>query len=289
MIKSNHQRYDFAAAARVDQPLRAGLNIWARRSAELFVEHWADFSQSEIHVTPANVDGVSFADAQAGWSKLCQGVAVSFGNDDTTGLLVSENIDLLVLLLDVLGGATDGPDNRQLTPIEIDLANLIFEATAASFGNGWVGLEALNVEVAQLEEEPCRSRMFSADEEVLISGLRVQLGEATAVIQMVLERDKTRTLLGVEQPIATEVDRAKTIASESVFQLEVEICAELGRTKVDMADLVAVEAGDILILDQCVDMPLNVLANGCQVFQAWPGKRANQIALQIESISGDPS
>lgn len=289
MIKTNYQRYDFAAAARVDQPLRAGLNIWARRAAELFVEHWADFSQTEIMVSPANVDGLSFGEAQTNWSKQCQGVAVSFGDEDTTGLIVSENQDLLVLLLDVLGGASEGPENRTLTPIESDLAKLIFEAAAASFGNAWVGLEALSVEVAQLEEEPCRSRMFSANEEVLISGLRVQLGESTSILQLVLEREKTRALLGVDPPVAAEVDQGKSVSRENVFQLEVEISAELGRTKVDMSDLVAIEAGDILILDQPVDEPVAVLANGSPVFQAWPGKRINKQALRIETISGDPS
>lgn len=288
-MATNHQSYDFAAAARVDQPLRAGINVWARRAVELFKEQWADYSTSEITVAPSTVDGLRFGDAQRNWSKQCQGVAVSFGNEDTTGLLVAENRDLLVLLLEVLGGSSEGPQDRDLTLIEIDLANLLFESVASSFGNAWVGMEALSFEIAQLEEEPCRSRMFAAKDEVLISGLRVQLGEEAATLQMVLERDKTRALLGVEAPAANEMTSNQTITQQTISELEVTISAELGKTKIDMSDLVAIEPGNILLLDQAVDQPMTVLANGNPVFQAWPGRQADKQALRIESISGDPS
>ncbi len=288
-MKTDYQQYDFAAAARVDQPLRAGINVWARRAAELFVEQWADFSASDILVTPSTVDGLSFGAAQKTWTKQYQGVAVSFGNEDTTGLIVADNRDLLVLLLNVLGGSSEGPENRELTLIEVDLAMLIFESMASSFGNAWVGMEALNFELAGLEEEPCRSRMFAAKDEVLISGLRVQLGDETSVLQLVLERDKTRALLGVEAPTDTEMTSGRTITQETISGLEVTISAELGKTKIDMSDLVAIEPGDILLLEQAVNEPMNVLANGSPIFQAWPGKRATRQALRIETISGDPS
>lgn len=288
MTNPEYQKYDFDAAARVGQPVRAGLNSWTRKAAELFVEQWQEFSQTSMVAVPCNVDGRPFESMQQTWPKQATGVSVSFGNEKITGIILASNNELLILLLDVLGGSLDETTERALTSIERDLATLIFETLASSYGDAWSGQEALSFEVAELEDEPGRSRMFGPSDDVFSTGLRIQIGDSTGVLQLVVDALACRSMLGVADAGPAKANN-RPISQEKVSRLNVSISAELGRAQIDMQELVQIEPGDILILDQTVQSPITVTANGDSLFHAWPGKRSNMQSVQIANVIGEAS
>lgn len=285
MTQTHYQRYDFAAAARVKRPLRKRLNRWSQKTVELFIEQWAEVSATPVTVSPINVDAKKFVDVQKAWENPCCGVPIGFQEESVLGMFVIDNDQLQVLLMDILGGSESGTKDRQLTSVEISLAKVVYESVALSYSLGWFGQEPLQYELGEFDCLPNRSRLFPPDKELLMSGLRIQLGESAVDIRLVLAKDDARELLGVEQPTNEAVPQVgQRVCQERITEIQVKLNAELGIAKVDMKDLVSIAEGDIVVLEQPVYEPISISANGQHLFRGWPGKQQNKQVVKIDSI-----
>lgn len=277
------QPYDFAAAARVKLPLRQKLNSWAKKSADMMVDQWAMMSRTQIEPSVESIDAKAFGEIQASWANPCSATELTFGNDAIECLLVSENKQLRVLILDVLGGCDSETKELPLTSIEVSVAKLIFEMFVVSLSEGWPSQEPLPFSIGNFEAHPDRSRILPADEQVLVCRLRVQVGESTVVVQLILPHVRTQKLVGYE---ASESDATPSdpISKETISTIDVELVATLGNAEIDMADLTQLSPGDIVVLDQPVTSPLEIAANRQPVFTAWPGRKLNQQILKLQKV-----
>ena len=79
-------------------------------------------------------------------------------------------------------------------------------------------------------------------------------------------------------------DEEKEEYEGSVQEIEVELHAELGNTKINLADLLKIEEGDVILLNQRKDMPINIRVGDYNKFQAAPGKSGNFRALRITNV-----
>ena len=201
MTADTLQPYDFAAAARVKLPLRQKMNSWAKKSADLMVDQWAMMSQTQIHSSIESIDAKSFGEIQASWVNPCSATELTLGDDAIASLLVSENKQLRVLLLDVLGGCDSETNELPLTAIEVSVTKLIFEMFVVSLSEGWPEQEPLKYSIGNFESHPDRSRILPVDKQVLICRLRIQVGESTVVRQLILPHDPIQNLIGFDAAI----------------------------------------------------------------------------------------
>lgn len=283
MTEIKYQVYDFASSARVERPLWLAFHHWMQRFAELFVEHWSNFSANEIQATPRSIDAHEFSWFQSRWDQPAYGVEVSFNNEQISGMLVFERLDLLKLLMDILGNSDDELVDRELTSIETSLGALIFEQTATTIADGWPEQESLTFKIGELFQQPNRSRLFASDMVLLASGLTVQLSESSAELQVLLTKEDTSRLLKIEDVVENRVDPNRRISEERISEIEVQISAGLGSAELPMNDLVSLSVGDVIMLDQRVTDPVVLFANQEPIFRAWPGRVANKLALKIVS------
>ena len=70
----------------------------------------------------------------------------------------------------------------------------------------------------------------------------------------------------------------------SVQTVEVELKAELGGTKLNLTDLMNLEEGDVILLNQRKDMPINIRVGDQPKFHAAPGKSGNSRALRVLKV-----
>ncbi len=284
MTADVHQRYDFAAAARVALPLRQKLNAWSRKSAELFNEQWAGVSATAISTRSANVDAKSFSQVQESWTEPSCGVPIGFRDGALNGILVAENRQIRLLLMDILGGDVEDITDKDLTSVEVSLAEMVFELVAVSFSEGWFEQDPLPFKLGRFEDQPNRSRQFAADRELLICGLQVEFSEQLANLQLVLAKDESVQVLRVEAADSTVSASGKRIPEHQIALIEVNLQAQLGTAMVNMPDLVSLAPGDVVVLHQTIDQPVQVTANGQPLCTAWPGKRLHQQVLRVETL-----
>lgn len=279
MIQPPLQRYDFSAAARVRLPLRRKLNAWWQKAADLLVEQWLAVSQSEIAATLEMVDAKPFGDISQSWDAPSSSVQVTFGQN-LTGLLIAENKQLRVLLLDILGGCDSETTDKLLTSIEVSIANLVFEMVAASFSESWMEQQPLGFSLGEFDQVPNRSRQFALDEVVLLCILKIEVSGLPVLFQMVLPLLATCQKIGVK-PNETPSKGSRAISTERLAEICVELVVSLGTVDVGVQDLANLGAGDVIVLDQLVDVPVEMTANGQALFSGWPGRQLNQQVLKL--------
>ena len=273
------QRYDFSAAARVRLPLRRKLNAWWQKAADLLVEQWLAVSASEIAASLDLVDAKPFGDISQNWDPLSSSIQVTFGQN-VIGMLVAENKQLRVLLLDILGGCDSETTEQLLTSIEISIANLVFEMVAASFSESWMEQQPLGFSLGEFDAVPNRSRQFALDEVVLLCILKVEVSGLPVFFQLVLPLAATCQKIGVK-PNEPASKGGRTISTDRIAEIFVELVVSLGSVEVGVQDLADLDAGDIIVLDQSVDEPVETTANGQALFSGWPGRQLNQQVLKL--------
>ncbi len=303
MSNSPYYVYDFAANARVERPLAKAFSRWMQKLAELFAEHWKNFSATQIQTNELLVDSREFANFQSKWKLPAYAVEISFSveatnatsnttsnttsnatSTATTGMLVIDRVELLTLLMDVLGN-TDEIADRELTSVEDALCEMILQQAATAMVDSWQGVEGIVVNVGPVDQQPNRSKIFSSEKKLLASGVCIQVGEASANIQVVLAKDETSKLLGVETQRDSQPKNNERLSPQKIAEIGVEVSAGLGSVDLVMDDLVSISVGDIIVLEQSVEEPVLMFVNHEPTFRAWPGRVASKQALKIVSAT----
>ncbi|MFK7765633.1 MAG: FliM/FliN family flagellar motor switch protein [Mariniblastus sp.] len=285
MSENNYQVYDFASGARVERPVVKGFGKWMQKFAESFSEHWKNFSDTSVDPSPIQVDAHEFGTLQAKWDRTSYALEIRFSDAssrETSGMIVCDRLEILTLLMDVLRD-TDEPTERELTSVEDSLCEMILEQTGHSLVHSWPQQQEISVKIGELTQGPNGSRMFAADKNLLTSGLNLQVGGAAVKIQVVLAKDETIKLLGIDPKKDTQPKNDARLSTAKIAEIDVEVTVGLGCTELAMDDLVSISVGDVIILEQSVEEPVLMYANSEPVFRAWPGRLALQQALMIAS------
>lgn len=276
--------YDFGSSARVARPLWLAMHQWLTKYADLFVEHWSNFSPTGIQAVSSSIDAAEFEAMRQQWEGPSYGVEFSVAGangEKHLGMMVVARPQLLTLLMDVLGNkCEDVVEDREMTSVESSLSKLVFEQALSSFAEAWSGKEPLECTLDELTDQPSRSRMLAPETEVLTGGITVCMAAARIDVQLVIEKSATQKMLGVEtRPPVFNKDRR--VSHESIASIPVALVATLGEAEISMSELVSLAVDDIIVLDQRVDQPVAVSANDRQVMQAWPVQVEGQQAIRV--------
>lgn len=72
-----------------------------------------------------------------------------------------------------------------------------------------------------------------------------------------------------------------------VREMTVELTVLLGSAELSMQDLAELHTGDVVILRQKVDQPLDGLLAGTRMFRVWPGVVGDRAAIVIDAPAGE--
>lgn len=281
MTEPQYQVYNFASSARVERPLWVAFHHWLEKFAERFVEQWANFSQTEIQATPLEIDAESFESLQQNWDQPALSAEVRFNDNKLVGMFLVHRVQLHKLLMDVLGNTAAASDDRQLTSVEFSLCELIFEQAASTLAESWPDQQSLSFVIQPVDPQPAHSRLFPPTEKLLRSGLQIDVPAGTVALHFMSPQETTTKMLGVQPRNKAALNPNKRLDSARIADIRVDISAGLGSTELPMTDLMALAAGDIIVLDQPIDQPLVLRANEHPAFTAWPGRNEQTQALTI--------
>lgn len=85
-----------------------------------------------------------------------------------------------------------------------------------------------------------------------------------------------------------EVEKGNDISSNEIFQfvqdVEVDICAKLGSTRVSISDLLNLDVGDVILLDQRINDDITVSVGEAKIYKAKPGVLGRKKCVEITDI-----
>ena len=183
--------------------------------------------------------------------------------------------------------AQDGTLIPGLSPVELSLAQLLFENIASALTAGWMGAGILEVKVGQIERDPQKSRSFRSKDLVARTALHLEASSASTTIHWISPKQGLADLLEtVQDPRKAGSGEPKKPDPSLVGQAQFELVSILGRAKLPMLEVSRLRVGQTIALDQRIDQPIQVGVDDKLSYNCWPGRRGNTQALEIESAAG---
>ncbi len=207
-------------------------------------------------------------------------------------LLVVES-RLIFNLIDCFFGGTGRSnfkiEGRDFTSIEHRVIHKIVQSTLKDLDQAWKPVSSISFQFVRSEVNPQFATIVPPSDVVIVVHFELELDRLIGKLILCLPystiepiRDK---LYASYQSDQLEVDQGWIERlKKRLRQVDVNLLVELGRTNVKGRDLLQLEVGDILVLNQDVDSPLTVKVEGVPKFKAFAGVTRGNKAFQIKEI-----
>lgn len=217
--------------------------------------------------------------------------------------IIQIDLDLAFLVIDrMLGGssgdATHTRAGASVTEIEMLLLQDMGRGLIAEFVNAWEQVEPLRSRGCQVALAATQIPELLPSEIALVVRNQVQVLNSTgwlsvclpaSLLEPLMPRLNARLLFA--NPRTQAGDQAEQALERRMAQVPLSLHVELGRISLRVAELLSIEAGDVIRLDTSADSVLPVVIENRTCFFGQPGQRSGQLAIRIveRSEQADPA
>jgi len=313
------QSYDFKHPARVNKDQLRTLENLHDNFARLLSSTFSGAMRAVVDVDTAFVDQTTYAEFIMSLSNPSCSYQFTLG--PTSGqAIIDVAMPIVIAGVDrVFGGkgSSKGVEPRQITQIEIGVINRIAKRIIEDLEATWEPILPVEITDIELETNPEFMQITAASEIVILLAFEVNSTNASGLISLcypffTLEPILPR--LGQQPYMHTsgmdqEEDRANRIKRQRLGyssrvgkteerilanrlrlgEMEVEMVAELGRTKVSLKEAQSLDAGDVVRLQARATDPATVYLGGKPKFLARPfAEKSGELKLKVvDRVSDD--
>ena len=204
-------------------------------------------------------------------------------------VLVHLDTPVVLSMLDRLMGGEGDPDpilssDYNLTDLELNMYDDLIRDMISILGGSWETYISLKFEYTRTEVNPTLVQLIGYDETVVIVGLNIKFPNCTGRMSLCLPGEM---LTNVFSEISKSNSRHTTgeDKSEEIFdtlrESELEIVAELARTRILLSDLYHLNVGDVVDIKRPKDSPIFLNIGGRRWFDGRMGTSNKQVAVKI--------
>ena len=207
-------------------------------------------------------------------------------------LEISTNV-VYAIIDRMLGGIGLAPEKvRSFTEIEIVLIERIVRQILQIMNNSWSNIIDADFKLEQIETNAQFAQLASPNETIAIITLDAHIGDVQGmmnicipylVIEPIINQLSSRYWFS--EQYADENDRklADVLASQ-IETTELELKAVLGKTEINVKDLLELQVGDVINLGKKVDEDISVYVGEMEKFTGVVGLKDRNLAVQITSL-----
>ena len=204
-------------------------------------------------------------------------------------ILVHMDTPVVLSMLDrMMGGEGDPdptvPNDYKLTDLELNMYDDLIRDMISILGGSWENYMTLHFSYVRTEVNPTLVQLIGYDETVVIVGLNIKFPNCTGRMSLCLPGEM---LTNVFTEISKSTSRRTTgeDKSEEIFdslrESELEIVAELARTRILLSDLYHLNVGDVVDIKRPKDSPVFLNIGGRRWFDGKMGTSNKQVAVKI--------
>ena len=204
-------------------------------------------------------------------------------------ILVHMDTPVVLSMLDrMMGGEGDPdptvPNDYKLTDLELNMYDDLIADLIPILGGSWENYMTLHFSYVRTEVNPTLVQLIGYDETVVIVGLNIKFPNCTGRMSLCLPGEM---LTNVFTEISKSTSRRTTgeDKSEEIFdslrESELEIVAELARTRILLSDLYHLNVGDVVDIKRPKDSPVYLNIGGRRWFDGRMGTSNKQVAVKI--------
>ncbi|MGV8074047.1 MAG: flagellar motor switch protein FliM [Syntrophobacteraceae bacterium] len=209
-------------------------------------------------------------------------------------LLVVES-RLIFNLVDCFFGGTGRSnfkiEGRDFTSIEHRVIHKIVQSTLKDLDMAWKPVSPINFQFVRSEVNPQFATIVPPSDVVIVVHFELELDRLIGKLILCLPystiepiRDKLYASFQSDQ-LEVDLEWIERLKGR-LREVSVDVLVELGKTEVKGGDLLKLEEGDVLMLNQDVSEPLMVKVQGIPKFKAFSGTSKGSKAFQIQEPIG---
>lgn len=206
-------------------------------------------------------------------------------------ILLEMNLSIVMVIIDrLLGGSgLTVPEPRELTPIELSIAQTMIATTLHELKAAWSGtMHDVSFEVESHDFNPEFIRIAPAEASVLSITLDWRIGESAGVINLCYPFSVIKPLLPmlsaeslVAKSLNEQTDEDKQRMLENARLIPMDLHAILGKCKLPASQVCSLNIGDVICLDKRYDSPIDVEIEGKKLYTAEIGQRRGSFAVRL--------
>ena len=204
-------------------------------------------------------------------------------------ILVHMDTPVVLSMLDRMMGGEGDPDptissEYNLTDLELNMYEDLIKDLIPIMGNSWENYITVQFSYVRTEVNPTLVQLIGYDETVVIVGINIKFPNCTGRMSLCLPGEM---LTNIFSEISKSTSRRTTgeDKSEEIFgtlrESELEIVAELARTRILLSDLYHLNVGDVVDIKRPKDSPVFLNIGGRRWFDGRMGTSNKQVAVKI--------
>lgn len=182
---------------------------------------------------------------------------------------------------------------REMTVIEQKVMGRIMDRIYSELMASWEPYMEVNITEHSYESNPENIQIISAVEPAIVVFYQIKVYDSVATLNIcypyaLLESALANSLKYANQTRKDDLPAEQRQAyAEHVKNINAPVQAVLGSTKITIDQLVNLEEGDAITLDQRTDEPIEVKVNNRTKMYGYPGQHRKQKAIKIYDVLED--
>ncbi len=207
-------------------------------------------------------------------------------------LLVFES-KLAYALVDSYFGGTDRPyskiEGKEFTRIELSIMRKVMDLGLKDLEEAWAPVHRVDVSFNRIEVNPQFVGVVPPSDVIISTTFEVELENASGTIALVIPYSTIEPIKNkLNQSFQAETDKVDREWTEKVEyhirHTRADMSVVLGEATITVSDLVNLNIGDIIPLEQDSDAELNVTVQGVAKFKSFFGISRGSRAVQITRV-----
>jgi flagellar motor switch protein FliM len=208
-----------------------------------------------------------------------------------THMLVSTELPAVRAIVDRMLGSVElrtSSAEHELTEIELALARRVLDSIVEELSRTWEELLGVTLAVDWIDVQVQNLQLAPPSEPTIALTLQLRLDELTAALAVVvpfrsIESEVGRLPTGAGDLSGTlDADAAAAAAlAVSLSETWVELRVEVASKEVSLAEVLALQPGDVVSLDARAETGVTVCAEVVPVHRARPGRRGAKRAVEV--------
>lgn len=278
--------YDFRRPRQLPDDRRTLLSSWREAVAFSVTERWNRQLSVQVSWQPAEFEMLRRSDLIDMVVPEMLTYAVSLGADSACMWLMLPRPFVLGVLALMLGDAiTELPADRSPTDLETSLIELAVQEVVGAMQDAQSAVVPLTCRLLGERRAADAKKDYSEQEPIACIRWTASATFGTGEVRWCLSQAAVNTYIeSLSDGQATERTDRSGILIDTLRQVPLEVVVHLGSTQVHVAELLNLQPGDIVVLDQRINEPLTAAIAGAPKFLGWPGKIGSRQALKISAM-----
>ncbi|PKK91374.1 MAG: flagellar motor switch protein FliM [Candidatus Wallbacteria bacterium HGW-Wallbacteria-1] len=200
------------------------------------------------------------------------------------------NLGVVFTIIDRLfGGSGKGIEKiRPLTDIETTVMRRVILRLLSNFKEAWASVVELNPKLEFIESNPQFTQIVPPNDMVLLVTFETRIAESEGIMNICIPYIVLEPIVGKLQAsfwystVKREIsDETREAITQKVSDAYIDLVAELGHARITMSDILGLELGDVITLDQTVHDPILVKVQNQYKFFGRPGVVGKKMGVKI--------